>query len=334
MPYLAATLAAASFLLEPFLSSSRNASLISSSVGGAGGFAPSSITTYSPRGSVVCAYFTASCKVPRHISSCSLVSSRASTTLRIAPHAVSRSSSVFSRRCGASYNTTVRISVAISSICRLRSLPLRGKKPSKTNRAVGKPLITSAIVRADGPGIAETVMPAFSAALTSRSPGSLIPGVPASLTSATSVLSSNSATTRSHASCSVCSLMTMYFLPDRPRCCNNKPVRRVSSQQTTVTEPSVSMARCDMSLRLPIGVATSVSVPLMRCALQLSRQHVRQIVQSIRMAARQLFLIAGRVLQRALARGVQFLRPIQWHLGTAHLLRTSCRLYESICTAK
>ena len=184
---------------------------------------------------------------------------------------------------------------------RERSLPLRGKKPSKTNRAVGKPLITSAIVRAEGPGIAETVMPAFSAALTSRSPGSLMPGVPASLTNATSTSSSNSATTCSHASCSVCSLMTMYFLPEWPRCCNNKPVRRVSSQQTTDTEPSVSIARCDMSLRLPIGVATRVRVPLMRCALRLSRQLVRQIVQSIQMATRQLFLIVQRVLRRALA---------------------------------
>ena len=113
--------------------------------------------------------------------------------------------------------------------------------------------------------------------------------------------SSKSATTCSHASCSVCSLMTMYFLPDKPRCCNNKPVRRVSSQQTTVTEPSVSMARCDMSLRLPIGVATSVSVPLMRCEPRLSRLFVRQIVRSIQMATRQLFLIDQRVLRRALA---------------------------------
>ena len=43
----------------------------------------------------------------------------------------------------------------------------------------------NAAIAAHGPGIGTTTMPASCAALTSRQPGSLISGVPASLTSAT-----------------------------------------------------------------------------------------------------------------------------------------------------
>ena len=155
----------------------------------------------------------------------------------------------------------------------LRSPPLRGRKPSNTNREVDKPLITSAMVSADGPGIDDTVMPASTAAFTSRSPGSLMPGVPASLTSATSIPPSSLPTTSSQASNSVCSLITMYFLPEMPRCCNSIPVRRVSSQHTTSAACNASTARGEMSLKLPIGVATNVSVPeLMSSSLQSHRQ--------------------------------------------------------------
>jgi hypothetical protein len=50
---------------------------------------------------------------------------------------------------------------------------------------VGKPAAHKAAIAAHGPGTGTTAMPAACAAFTSRQPGSLINGVPASLTSAT-----------------------------------------------------------------------------------------------------------------------------------------------------
>ena len=43
---------------------------------------------------------------------------------------------------------------------RVRSPPLRGRKPSNTNRVVSNPLTTSAITSAAGPGTADTGSPA------------------------------------------------------------------------------------------------------------------------------------------------------------------------------
>ena len=48
--------------------------------------------------------------------------------------------------------------------------PMRGRNPSKTNRAVGNPLVTSAATSAVGPGTVDTPKPASSTARTSRSP--------------------------------------------------------------------------------------------------------------------------------------------------------------------
>ena len=50
-----------------------------------------------------------------------------------------------------------------------------------TNRSVGRPLIVSAAITADGPGAVVTRSPAAATAATTRAPGSLMPGVPASL---------------------------------------------------------------------------------------------------------------------------------------------------------
>ena len=172
----------------------------------------------------------------------------------------------------------------------VRSAPLRGRNPSNTNLLVDSPLMTNAIVSAEAPGIAETVMPDESAALTRRSPGSLMPGVPASLTSATLLPPSIRCTTSSQASCSVCSLITMYFLPEMPRCCSNKPVRRVSSQHTTSALLSASVARCVMSPKLPMGVATNINVPpLMAYASLRLRQVAGPNVQTIQLLPQSLF---------------------------------------------
>ena len=60
-------------------------------------------------------------------------------------------------------------------------IDLVGRKPSKQNLLEGNPLLTSAVVAAHGPGMQITSCPSALAADTSASPGSLIPGRPASL---------------------------------------------------------------------------------------------------------------------------------------------------------
>ena len=68
---------------------------------------------------------------------------------------------------------------------RVRPLPFRGRKPSNTKRPVGRPLVTNAAIAADGPGTTSTEKPCAVTARTRRSPGSEMPGVPASVTTAT-----------------------------------------------------------------------------------------------------------------------------------------------------
>ena len=62
----------------------------------------------------------------------------------------------------------MRASAASSVNRRARSPALRGGNPSKQNRSVGSPETASAVVTADGPGMAVTRMPAAAAAATSR----------------------------------------------------------------------------------------------------------------------------------------------------------------------
>ena len=78
----------------------------------------------------------------------------------------------------------VRCSAAICCSRSRRSRPFAGKKPSKQKRPLGRPLLTSAVVAAQGPGMQITSCPAVRAAAASSSPGSLIPGKPASLITA------------------------------------------------------------------------------------------------------------------------------------------------------
>ena len=56
---------------------------------------------------------------------------------------------------------------------------------SKENLDDGNPLDTKAVIAADGPGIHITFIPFDLTFFISSSPGSQIPGIPASLTSAT-----------------------------------------------------------------------------------------------------------------------------------------------------
>ncbi len=93
-----------------------------------------------------------------------------------------------------------------------------------------------------------------------RSPGSEMPGVPASLTIATSRPSASTPSTSATRLNSVWSLHTASRSALTPACCSNRPVRRVSSQQISPTWESTSTARGERSARLPIGVATSQSV--------------------------------------------------------------------------
>ena len=72
-------------------------------------------------------------------------------------------------------------SLRISSL----SFPLRGIKPSITHRLIDMPLTTKAANTDDAPGITDTLKPLSITVLTNSSPGSEMPGVPASLTKAT-----------------------------------------------------------------------------------------------------------------------------------------------------
>ena len=60
-----------------------------------------------------------------------------------------------------------------------------GRKPSKAKRSQGRPLATKAGTKAVAPGRHCTSTPALTASRTRKKPGSLMPGVPASLISAT-----------------------------------------------------------------------------------------------------------------------------------------------------
>ena len=77
-----------------------------------------------------------------------------------------------------------------------------GKKPSKQNRSHGRPEFTNAGISAVGPGSVSTSMPASMQVRASKKPGSLMPGVPASLISATDSPARILSLTRAAVSCS------------------------------------------------------------------------------------------------------------------------------------
>ena len=239
----------------------RRASSTISSRSGATASAPSITTTSSPRGSESSREAITSETRPRTTSSWSFVSSRA-TAARRSPSSTRTSRRSVITRSGDSNRTTVRGSCASARRRSRRSLGRRGRKPSNTQRSVGRPETTSAAVTADGPGTTLISTPASTAARRRRNPGSETAGMPASETSATRSPSrrrSSSSSMRCRSLPSKNESMRTF----RPRCASSRPVRRVSSAATRSTEPSVSRARCDRSARLPIGVPTTYRWPVM-----------------------------------------------------------------------
>ncbi len=217
-------------------------------------------TVHSPRGGRAVNSSTSEAAVPRCNVSWILVSSRATTTGR-SPSTGVASRSVLVSRIGDSKNAMVRSSRSASSRTRTSFPAVRGRNPRKQNALAGKPLDASAAVIADAPGIGVTRWPPSSAARTSSAPGSLSTGVPASVQSArvsprssrsmscgTRRRSSNagSDSTGLWMSCAVSSTL----------------VRRESSAITASHSRSTRSARKVMSSRLPIGVATTASVPV------------------------------------------------------------------------
>ena len=79
----------------------------------------------------------------------------------------------------------VRVSTFSSSSIACLSFLSWGRKASKQNRLVDLPEMISALMQAAGPGMGVTVIPASWHIRTSSSPGSEIPGVPASVISVT-----------------------------------------------------------------------------------------------------------------------------------------------------
>ena len=86
-------------------------------------------------------------------------------------------------RCGASSSTTARASAASACTAWVRSPLLAGRKPAKTKcPSPAKPATLSAVVTLLAPGSGSTRTWAARHAATRRAPGSLMAGVPASLT--------------------------------------------------------------------------------------------------------------------------------------------------------
>ena len=164
----------------------------------------------------------------------------------------------------------------------VRSWPLRGRKPSKTNRPVGSPLMTRAVIAALGPGTVSTVWPAAAAARTSRSPGSEMPGVPASVTTATWRPASSSPSTRLTEAASFWSCTARRRLPaGMPAWLSNLRLWRVSSQAMTSAARNASTARGAKSPRLPIGVATRVNRPPAASEVSAGTGAVRRFVPTL-----------------------------------------------------
>ncbi len=176
------------------------------------------------------------------------------------------SASVAATRFGASSTTVVRASAMRAPRRRRRSGPLRGRNPSTQKRSAGSPLTTSAPRTEDGPGTVLTVAPAAASWAASQAPGSEIPGVPASLTTATVAPPATAVATRSSRDASLCPCSDRRRSPCGPFAVmpladRRARVRRVSSQQIRSAVASTSRARGERSPRFPIGVATSTSWP-------------------------------------------------------------------------
>ena len=167
----------------------------------------------------------------RHTSSWSLVNSRHTAMGRSGPQTDSRSSRVRCSRCGDSNMTTARSASPATAARRSpRSRPERGTNPSKQNRSVDNPEITSAASAADGPGTVSMGIPSARAARTRRGPGSLTSGVPASVTMAMDAPALARSTAPGVVAASLWRWCETSARPDMPAWLSSFRVLRVSSQ--------------------------------------------------------------------------------------------------------
>jgi hypothetical protein len=138
--------------------------------------------------------------------------------------------------------------------------PLFGGNPTNEKESVGKPDAERAASTALGPGTASTRIPASIAALMRTPPGSETVGVPASDTKAMLSPCFRRAINAPDFPASLCSwrlVLGVAIACRASRCA----VRRVSSAAINAASRSTRSARTVMSSRLPIGVATTNSVP-------------------------------------------------------------------------
>jgi hypothetical protein len=127
-----------------------------------------------------------SARGPLSMRSCSFVSSFASSTSRSTPTISRRSANVLRSLRAASKNTTETDDSANSRNLFWRAGARAGRKPSNRNLSTGSGDTDKTAVNALGPGMGITRTPSARTRRTSSKPGSLISGVPASDTSATS----------------------------------------------------------------------------------------------------------------------------------------------------
>ena len=140
-----------------------------------------------------------------------------------------------------------------------RAALVRGGKPSKAKRRSGKPESSATPIAALGPGSTSTATPAARAAATSSLPGSEIPGIPASLVTATSAIARPLENRRRRAL-----RVLLAIAPDLARRrASSAPssfrATRVSSATISSASRSTSSARSVTSRRFPSGVGTKTS---------------------------------------------------------------------------
>ncbi len=203
--------------------------------------------------------------VPRHTSSCTLVSSRTTATGRARVHGreVGQRGGDPSR----SLENHRRPLVCHQGGDTIPALPtFAGKESLHEKRSTGSPLTTRAATTDVGPGTTLTFSPA------SHRPGHeecariADAGIPASLTTATVPPPARQESTRSTRDASLCPCTDSSRSPCAPPAAmpmaeRSALVRRVSSQQTRSAVARTSRARGDRSPKLPIGVATRTKRP-------------------------------------------------------------------------
>ena len=243
-----------------------NAATISSSVASAAAGAPSSTITYSPRGAISATWTAAPASVPRHTSSCSLVSSRASATCRSPPHASARS---VDRADHSVRRFVEHDGPALGGDLRdaLGSLATAARQESFEHEATGVEAADHQRhhqrrrTRHSGDRMSRRRSPRR----TRRMPGVADAGR-ARVGDDRHVARRRRAgrAPRRCGRASVCSLATANRTPLTPAWDSNFPLCRVSSQQISAHAFNASTARGGRSPRLPIGVLTSTSRPVTR----------------------------------------------------------------------